>query len=195
MPDYARVPGTVFDVQYSQRNGYVNMLLPEVFKYNDAVMLKRPDLYAKYSQTLLARMLVYDTPLEQLRIDRDMLDRVQAAQLRFPDFASARFLGPWESAPVLPSGGKALRVAFYLPKAGQSCMMVVSNLGGAEVTETIQPNLPALERLHVDLRGSKVEDAMTQKPAPTAASVCRHRPAGARPYQRAFLRSPVRNGR
>ncbi|WP_414661637.1 glycoside hydrolase domain-containing protein [Horticoccus sp. 23ND18S-11] len=160
VPDYSKLPDVMWEAQYSQRRGFINMLLSQVIKWNDALMAKHPDVAADRTRTLLARTLVCDVSLSYMRNHRATLDAVIAAQNRFPGFHEATFVGPWESGPQLREGGHALKVALYVPSSGGRCFMVAANWSAAAVTEGIAPKVGQ----------GRVRDAVTNRPLPVTAS-------------------------
>lgn len=153
VPDYSQVPDVMWEAQYSQRRGFISMLLSQVVKWNDDLMAAHPEVCAERTRTLLARTLVHDVSLSYMRNHRPTLDAVIAAQRRFAGFDESRFVGPWESASFLRRGGGKLKVGAHLAPEGGRCLLVVSNLGNAPVTETLA--------LRPGVGGSRVVDALT----------------------------------
>lgn len=164
VPDYSKLPRTMYEVQYSQTRGFLSFLLPEVVKWNDELIKAHPDLLRKYTQTLLARTSVYDVPTSENRMDRALRSSVLRAQGRFPGFRDARFIGPWKSPELVDCGSGKLSCGLYLAREGKSIMMVLSNLGEADASETVRPRLDELRKAGIDLRGGfEITDAMSGK--------------------------------
>lgn len=139
VPDYSKLPEVMWEAQFSQRRGFISMLLSQVIKWNDSLMAAHPEICAERTRVLLARTLVYDVSLSYMRNHRPTLDAVIAAQNRFPGFYEARFVGPWESAAELQEGGAKLKVALYRPGAEERCFMVLSNWSDTAIRECVAP--------------------------------------------------------
>lgn len=153
VPDYSKLPEVMWEAQYSQRRGFISMLLSQVIKWNDELMAAHPEVCAERTRVLLARTLVYDVSLSYVRNHRATLDAVIVAQNRFPGFHEASFTGPWESASLLREGGRKLRVAMYVPKTGERCFLVAANWSDSAVSEAIAPRMGK----------GRVIDAMTNR--------------------------------
>lgn len=158
VPDYGRLPDVMWEAQYSQRRGFISMLLSQVIKWNDHLMAERPEVCAARTRTLLARTMLYDVAVSYMRNHRPTLDAVIAAQNRFAEFYESNFIGPWESAKMLRQGGERLKVSLYLPADGKRCFLVAANLGGEVVTEAVAPKI-----------GRRAIDAETGEPVPLDA--------------------------
>lgn len=158
VPDYSRLPDVMYEVQYSQKKGFISMLLPEIVKRNEKVMCKRPDLLAYYTRTLLARSVVYDIPLSAKRMDLDLYNRVVDAQERFGSLTGATYVGPWESSGYLESGGKDLKIALYVKPQERKLLLIVSNLTDHAISEEVLLSPTELTKL-----GFNVERALQAK--------------------------------
>ena len=165
VPDYSRLPEEFFDLQYSARNGYISMLLPQVIKWNEELMRKRPDLLAKYTRTLLARTVLYDVPLWRLRLDYDLYDRVIRAQEKFGGLTASIYQGPWEAGRFLITGGQKLRIAFYWKPVDHKLLMIVSNLGKEPVRERLALDPQALAKAGFSLNANpKITEIYADQP-------------------------------
>lgn len=168
VPDYSELPNEIYEVQYSQRKGFISMLLPEIVKWNETLMDARPDLLKNYTRKLLARAVLYDIPLSAKRMDMDYYNRVLKAQERFGWLTGASYLGPWESGAYLGSGGVNLKAAFYLKPQDKKLMLVVSNLSDQDVREDISLNVEALSKSGLIITPDcRVLDAMEGAPYPS----------------------------
>jgi hypothetical protein len=154
IPDYSQIPDDLYEIQYSQRKGFISMLLPEIIKWNKKLMNRNPDLLRKYTQMLLARTVVYDIPIYAGRLDKNYYNKVLQAQQRFGWLGDAEYIGPWESPKYIRSGGKNLKIAFYLKPKDNKILIVMANLTSRPIRENISLNLEVLKVNGINLSGN-----------------------------------------
>ena len=168
VPDYSHLPDVLFEIDYSQRKGFISMLLPEIIKRNEQLMKARPDLLKYYTRTLLTRSVLYDIPLSAKRMDLESYNSMLKAQERFGWLTGASYYGPWESGRYLRSGGSQLKLALYLKPQDSKLMMVAANLSDRDAFEEIALNTEELKESAVHLQGScRVTDLLGNRPYPS----------------------------
>ncbi len=165
VPDYSHLPDVLYEVAYSQRTGVINELLPEVIKWNRTVMRDDPERLAYYTRTLLARVVAYGIPVYPSAFDMKLFDDIQRGYERFGWLEGTRFVGPWESAPLLGEAEHALSIALHLRPGGESVLLAVANLTDGPLTETLRPDVAALREASSAIADGPVAvDAITGEP-------------------------------
>ena len=168
VPDYSDLPDWFFEIEYSQRRGFISMLLPEIIKRNEQLMKARPDLLKYYTRTLLTRAVVYDIPLSAKRMDLESYNNVLKAQERFGWVTGASYNGPWESGKYLRGGGPRLKLALYLQPQDSKLMLVAANFSDQDAVEEISLNLEELKKSGLQLQGRyRVTDLLEARPYPS----------------------------
>jgi len=167
VPDYGRLPDELYEIQYSQRKGFISMLLPQIMKANEKLMRSRPQLLDKYTRTLLSRAALYDIPLEAVRMGKEAYNSFLRAQQRFGWLTGSDHYGPWESGRFLSSGADRLKVALYAKPKENKVMVVLANYSAELVRETVSINPEALRKVGLNVSKSlRAREAMEDKPYP-----------------------------
>jgi hypothetical protein len=165
IPDYSQLPEELFSAQYANQYGSHNMLLPMVSKWNETLMAQHPDLYEKYSRTLMARTSVYNVALYDSRVYQPLLESLYAAQKNFGWLRNSQFYAPEDNDQFLKDKPQKLRVGMHLSRDERGVMLVAANLDASEVAEKIQFDLEALKRAGVKLsKEANFLDAATLQP-------------------------------
>lgn len=162
-PDYGRLPKELYEIQYAQTRGFVNMLLPETIKWDNDLLLRRefPQLLDRFTYTLVTRAVLYDTPLRISRMNTEIYKRVLRAQERFGWMVGVEFIGPWESAQFLGVSA-GVDASVYLKEAENRIMVVLANIGDKTVKTSVSLNRKALAAAGVNLPTKmRVTDATT----------------------------------
>lgn len=169
VPDYAQLPDVMYEAQYSQNKGFMNVLLPQITKWNDDLMAQQPDLLSQYTRSLLARVVAYGIPVWRSRMDYEMYDGVIAAYGRFGGLANTTFLGPWESGPLLLESAEPLKVSLYLrPGDSRQVLVCVANFGPQAVRRTLHLDEEALRQRGLDLpEAQAVTNLLARRPVVT----------------------------
>jgi hypothetical protein len=154
VPDYGALPPDYFEVNYTEQQGPVLMLLPQVIKWNDELMRRDDPRRTKYTRRMLVRAAVMDVPVMKAHADGEVCRSIERAQVRSGIADGAEFHGPWDSAKYLNGGGHKLLAGLYFKSKDHGLAMVVGNATDGPVHEDIRLNLAALKAAGV-VPGSK----------------------------------------
>ena len=165
VPDYSIFPDNMYRICYSQQNGVVNMLLPQIGKWGWPALSKKPDLVHEYSRTLFARTLLYDIPLFHNGLDYDQYNAILRARGKLEGYGDARYIGPPDSSRYVRTGNSKLETAVYCTERRRDqLILVAANLGRSPISDTIAFEPLSLSRLGIEPgRGLRVADAISGK--------------------------------
>ena len=141
MPDYSKVPDDFWLAVYHQGFGASNMFLSNITKaWNMEWMNNHPDDYARYTRTLLSRLVVLDTPAVRVRMYEPTVDRLNLGfQEHFGGLVDPiRFVHPLDASSYLAGAEKSpLKIGLYIRPDGRMAL-AVANWTDDPVTETLR---------------------------------------------------------
>ena len=141
VPDYSKVPDDFWLAVYHQGFGASNMFLSNITKaWNMEWMNNHPDDYARYTRTLLSRLVVLDTPAVRVRMYEPTVDRLNLGfQEHFGGLVDPiRFVHPLDASSYLAGAEKSpLKIGLYIRPDGRMAL-AVANWTDDPVTETLR---------------------------------------------------------
>jgi hypothetical protein len=151
VPDYSRVPQTVFEIQFSQNRGAIQVLLPQIVKSNRNIMRKDRPRFEAYTRGMMSRAAVYDIPVFPLRMDPEVYGEFLSAQKRFGWLGDADYFGPWTSFSPAVSHKEGLKSAIYWKPKEKKAMIILSNFTPNPINDRVAFNYKDFEQLGISL--------------------------------------------
>lgn len=125
-PDYTKTPLVVMESGYLQTLGFRIVLHPQILKWNNGWTNRNPDWVRERTRWLYSRTLLYDVPVQIVRLDTEFAYDVLAAFDRFGEFdGTEKYTGPFD---IEKTGAKiegGLKYCLY-EKSGRT-LLIASN--------------------------------------------------------------------